>query len=103
MLKHSIAIEQKSVTKDTTGGSVVTWSTLFNTYASIQHKTGMERNQAGKLEAVKKTEMVLRYDSRVTAEERINFNGRLFQIRAAINVDENSNWLLLLCEEGVVT
>lgn len=103
MLRHEISIERRTNTADGSGGYTTTWSENIATYAHIKHKSGMERNKDGRIQAVKTTQITVRYIDDIVPTDRVKFKGRLFQIRAIIDVEERNDWMILECEEGPAT
>ena len=99
-LRHKIAIERETKTSDGMGGETVTWSAVFNPKVKIKPMRGNERLQAMRLEATVSHVITMRYVSGVLPSDRVNYNGRLMQIRAVINVNERNKWLELYCDEG---
>ena len=45
--------------------------------------------------------IIIRYTDDISTDDRVNFNGRLMQIRAVRNIEEMNRWIELSCEEGV--
>ena len=67
----------------------------------INPKSGAERVRGMQLEATITHSIFIRYTADIMPTDRVNFNGRLMQIRAVINIEERNRWLELACEEGV--
>lgn len=45
----------------------------------------------------------IRYRSDILTSDRINYNGRLMQIRALINIEERNRWIEIYADEGQAT
>ena len=45
--------------------------------------------------------IIIRYTDDILTVDRVNFNGRLMQIRSVRNIEEMNRWIELSCEEGV--
>ena len=101
MLRQSIIIEEEVKTKNDSGGHDIAWVTKLTTKAYIKPKSGYERLRGMQLESSVTHDVFIRYVPGVLAKQRINFNGRYFQIRAPLNLEEKNRWYQLLCEEGV--
>ena len=99
-LDREITIEQEALVTDSVGGKTSTWSQYSTPWAKILPISGSERYWAMKLEANITHSILIRYDSGITPKMRIIYNGREFQIRAVINVEEKDVYLRLHCEEG---
>ena len=105
-LRHRIAIEADSVTSDGGGGLDKPWATpttVAKVWAAIQPLRGAERLKAQQLEESITHKITIRYRTGISPSQRVNFKGRIFNIRSVINVEERNRWLELLCEEGVAT
>lgn len=102
MLRHKITIERESQVQDNVGGYSSSWSTLSQPFAFIKPMSGNERFWANRLESNLTHRIFLRYITDITTKDRIIYDGREFQIRAIINVEERDKWLELHCVEGQV-
>ncbi len=103
MLRHSITIEERGGTPDAGGGMAVSWSTYATAQANVKPLSGSEALRAHHLEGRVTHRIVLRYRSGVTTDMRVLYDGRYFNIRAAINVEERGRWLEIHAEEGVAS
>ncbi|HSH26646.1 MAG TPA: phage head closure protein [Wenzhouxiangella sp.] len=102
-LRHTITIEREQSVSDGAGGSYLTWATVATPRAYIKPMSGGERLQAMRLEATVTHRIFIRYRDDLLTSDRINFNGRLMQIRALINLEERDRWLEIYADEGVAT
>lgn len=102
-LRHSIAIERETETSDGAGGASLTWSAVVTTRAFIKPISGGERFAAMRLEANTTHRIFIRYRDDFDTSDRINYAGRLMQIRAVINIEENNKWLEIYADEGAKT
>lgn len=102
-LRNLITIEREQSVSDGAGGSTITWSTVATPRAFIKPMSGGERLQAMRLEATVTHRIFIRYRSDLLASDRINYKGRLMQIRALINLEERDRWLEIYADEGVAT
>ena len=101
MLRSSIVIERETDTPNDSGGQDIVWSKYKAMKAFIKPKSGNERVRGMKLESPLTHGVFIRYSSDILPADRVNFNGRLLQIRAVINVEERNRWIELSCEEGI--
>ena len=100
-LKHRVIIQQPVDATDAAGGSVREWSDLAIVWAEIaSRRTGGEAFFAGKLQATTTHVVTIRYRSDVSAQMRLSYDGRLFNIRRVDNRDTAGVLLELLVEEG---
>lgn len=105
-LRHRIMIEAESQTSDGGGGMSNPWAapiTVAKVWAAIQPLRGTERLRAQQLEESITHRITLRYRADIRPSHRVNFKGRIFNIRSVTNVEERNRWLELMCEEGVAT
>src|SRR5260370_918247 len=105
-LTRSINIQQRTTTKDSFGGQVQTWTTLKAVYAWIEALSGSERMAAMSYSTDVSHRVTVRYDAifidpRVVATYRIQYGSRIFNIEAALNVDEGNRTMELICSEGL--
>ena len=102
-LRHSITIQTSTETREAGGGRTRAWSTFATARACIEPLRGRERLHAMQIEDSVSHKITIRWRSGVTGKMRVKFGTRIFNIRAAINVEERSRWLEILADEGVVT
>ncbi len=103
MLRHKVTLERETLTTDSIGGDSSSWSTLAaDVFTMIKPVSGNERFQAMRLETNLTHTIFMRYRSDLTTKDRIDFNGRKFQIRFIKNVEERNKWLEIKAEEGPV-
>lgn len=100
-LKKRITIQQPVEVSDSGGGYTLSWSDLASVWAEVKPVSGREDYRALKLESKVTHKVTIRHRSDVTAGMRISMGGRVFNIRAVMNQDEENEKLLLLAEEGV--
>ena len=100
-LIHKITIERETAVPDGYGGSTDTWSTHKSLKAFIKPISGRERLHSQRLEASMSHKVFIRFSGDIIASDRVNYNGRFFQIRAIVNIEERNKWIELTCEEGV--
>lgn len=105
-LTRLIAIQQQTVTKDSFGGQVLAWTTLKSVYAFIEALSGNERMAAMSYSTDVSHRVTVRYDAmfddpRVAATYRILYGARIFNIEAALNLDESNREMQLICSEGL--
>lgn len=102
-LRNTIVVERAVKTPDGGGGADNTWQTVATIRAYIKPISGGERFQAMRLEADTTHRIFIRYRSDLLTSDRINYNGRLFQIRALINLEERNQWFEIYADEGELT
>lgn len=102
-LRHRIKIQRPSLQSDGGGGGVLTFADYAEMRAFVKPTTGSERLYSMRLEANTTHRIFIRYRDDLTTTDRINFNGRLMQIRALINLEERNRFIEIYADEGVVT
>lgn len=103
-LRERIEIQQVTTTRDSTGATVENWTPLDEVFACVlpqRYQQGMEAlAQALGREAVATSYTVTIYwRSDVTELNRLDWRGKLLDIRRVIDPDGKRTWLELLCEE----
>ena len=102
-MREQITIQSLGTTRDTGGGISSNYSDSQTIQASIKPLNGKEVYKQGKLQDHVSHEIMIRFNSSVTAKNRIKLGSRFFNIRSVINVDERSRYMKILAEEGVAT
>jgi SPP1 family predicted phage head-tail adaptor len=101
-LRHSITIEQGTRVSDGMGGaSSTTWATFATSFAELFNAGSRERAFGNQRELNITHRIRMRYQAGITANMRVKFGTRVFQIHGTDNEEERNIWLNLLCEEGV--
>jgi len=105
-LTRLINIQARTVTTDSFGGQAQTWTTLKAVYAWIEALSGNERVAAMSYSTDVSHRVTVRYDAifddpRIVATYRIQYGARIFNIEAALNMDEGNRTIELICSEGL--
>ena len=103
-MRERITVQRATTTVDQFGEPQETWATLATVWASVlpqRYTTGAEAlSQALGREAVQTTYTVTIYWlSDVRETDRINWGGKLLDIRRVIDPDGQRRWLELLAED----
>ena len=101
ILKHKVIIQSHTITKDGYGAEVSTWEDFTTTYASIEPLSGSELFSAQQTYNKVISKIRMRYISGIKTDMRINYDGRLFDIEAILNIRELNKELQLMCSEIV--
>ena len=105
-LKHSVSIQTRaSATPDAFGETPRTWRTLYTTYAKIEPQYAREYMSRSSVLAEATHRITVRWRDELAnpievQKMRVLFGARIFNIVAAINLDEANHWVELLCTEG---
>lgn len=105
-LGQRIRLQQRSVAQDPTGGQLATWTDVATVWAEVVPLSGRELIAAQAVASETSHQITMRWqpafaDPKTVAALRVVFNGRHFNINAAINEDERNRTLTLLVSEGV--
>ena len=105
-LGQRITLQQRSTAQDATGGQLATWSDVATVWAEVTPLSGRELIAAQAVASETSHQITLRWqpafaDARAVTAMRVVYNGRHFNINAAINEDERNRTLTLLVSEGV--
>lgn len=104
--RHTIQIQNKSVSLDAYGQQVNTWTTLVTTKASIRAAgRSSEKVSSGQITSSLTHTIATRYQAALgepiaMAAMRILFNGRVINILSARIIEENNQWIVFDCVEG---
>lgn len=100
-LRHRVTIQQPQETADGLGGVSISWQDVAEVWAQIVPLNGGESMFAFQQQAQVSHRITIRYRADVDASMRIVFEGRAFNIRSVVNVQEAKVMLELLAQEGV--
>jgi SPP1 family predicted phage head-tail adaptor len=79
-LDRRVQLQSKTVTKDTAGAPVETWTTFATVWAAKAEQGSREFKAFGQVQAECTALFTARYLSIITAEHRIVCDGRIFEI-----------------------
>jgi SPP1 family predicted phage head-tail adaptor len=79
------------------------WSTVVSTRAYIKPISGGERLQALRVESDITQRVFIRYRTGLLPSDRINYGGRLMEIKAILNLEEMNKWFEIYATEGQAT
>lgn len=106
-LRHRITLQQPEMTVETGGQYAVQWQDVATVWAEVvpleNRLMTAEIVLDAQLTARVSHSITLRYRAGVTADMRVAFNGRHFNIRSVVNVGERNRLLRLLAEEHVAS
>ena len=85
--KNRIIIERYTAAQDAFGAEVPTWTALKSVWAFIKPSGGGEKIQGGAVDATLTHTINIRFTD-ITAADRINDKGRIYNISRVLNLDE---------------
>jgi len=100
-LRDSVDLQRVSITPDSHGDQVKTWTTLATVRASIEPLSGREFFQASQVmsDVTVRIRIRGRTDLALTPKDRVQFGARLFDIRHVIDWGGKGVETQLLCTE----
>lgn len=99
-LKNKLSIETLTITQDTRGTPVDTWTEFANVWGAIKPISGREYFDSQTENTETTHRVIIRFLSGLTTKMRINHGGRLFDIESIINPKEQNRELILMCIEN---
>lgn len=106
-LRHRVVLQTAQLTEQDGGQYALEWQSAATVWAEIRPLESRSLSQeslfAEQLVAKLTHEVLMRYRDGVSAEMRLVFNGRYFNIRNVVNVGERCEILRLLVEESAAT
>jgi SPP1 family predicted phage head-tail adaptor len=107
-LRKQISLQHPDTTTGTTGQQVPNWTTYATPWASLKAVSCTEHEVAHRLVSVTTWEVVIRYRSDMTPEDRILWTytdplgtsiTRTLAISGSPDPDERNRWLTITCHE----
>lgn len=100
LLRHRIALQEESISRDAWGGQLVTWVTYATVWANIRPLSGSEREAQQQAQAEVTHTITIRKNKKVSPLHRISYKTRIFAINAVIDVDERNKQIMMPCIEA---
>lgn len=99
-LRTMVIIERATETRTAGGALTTTWATHATVWAGIYPRTGRERSMAAATVAEGDTSIFIRYRADITAKDRINAGGVIYNIGAVIDTENRHVQTELVCTVG---
>lgn len=100
-MRQRITLQGSAKAADDGGGAALVWSDIAGLWARVTPVSGSETEQAMRLAAIQRYVVRMRFRPDVNSGQRFVFKGRVLNIRSVRNLDERSQWIECVCEEGV--
>jgi len=101
-LRHRITFQQRTTTQNSYGELTETWADYATRWASVEPLKGREYFSAKQTQAEVDVRFRCRYLSGLnTADFRIKYGSRIYDIVSIINVDERNKELIIMAKEKV--
>lgn len=98
-LKHSVTIQERTETTNSTGEVEWTWGTYVIARAAVEPLRGQEYFAAKQVQASTQVRIRIRYMTGITTKMRVVFEGRYFAIEGIIDPEMRHRELQLMCVE----
>jgi len=102
-----ISIQSRSATLDSYGQEINSWNVVGVVWANVKPVGGREKMKAMQIDSLLTHTVAIRFDKRFMPPRtvdawRIVYDGRLFNIVAAMDLDEASKYIIFDCVEGSI-
>ena len=99
-LRHRITfLKPVTAIKNSMNESVPKYTEYMTVWANVSPKTGREYDEAQKLRAETTYNVVTRFFDGITADMRIDFNGKILKIESVLNIGERDEQLQIVAVE----
>ena len=98
-LDHRLTIEAPSRTSDGGGGAAIIWTLVDEVWGAMRPISASESLDAEGLKGRVSHEIVIRFRPGVSPKMRFRLAARLFDIRSAVDAEEEHRFLRCLVEE----
>ena len=105
-LNRLVTFQRRVAGADDFGNVTNGWANLLTVWADVRETLGKEAVEAGRVEASRTATVRIRRSTgstALTAEDRMSYNGALWNIRSIAEVSRDREMLDLLVEYGVAT
>lgn len=99
-LDKIISILRRAETQDAAGQVRATWRPVAEVWASVRPLNGREFFAASGERAEITHEIIVRYGVDVRSKDRLEFDGRTFDVIAPVNIDERNRFYKLMGREN---
>ncbi len=100
-MRHRVTLRKKEITEDALKQQSEVWTDIATVWARIEPLSGREYFAARQENADVSVKVVIRYLPGITAETRVVFDGRVFDVLSVINPGERNISLVLMCKEAL--
>jgi len=98
-LRHRIILQSKTLTRDAYGGETITWVDLATVWAECLPLSGREFLAARAEVAESLLKIRIRWRADVSTGNRVVWDGRTYDIEAALDTGGRREELMLMCKE----
>lgn len=102
-----ITIQSRSATLDAYGQEIDSWSDVASVWANVKPISGTEKLKAMQVDSILTHTVAVRYNEtfmppRKVDAWRIVYNDRIFNITAAMDLNEERKYIIFDCSEGSI-
>lgn len=106
LLRKRMAFQQRGSAVDSFGQQVTTWTDVFTVWCAIEPLSGRELLSAQAVQSEVSHKITVRFrpelaNPSAAAALRGSYNGRIFNVSAAINLDQRNRTIELQASEGL--
>lgn len=98
-LRNRVVIQSKTVTPNSFGEEVISWSTVATLWAAIEPLQGREYLEGAAAGAEVTTKITVRYYPNLKPEMRATWGSHTYDILSVIEFRENKREIQLMCKE----
>jgi SPP1 family predicted phage head-tail adaptor len=98
-LRQRVTIKDKSVSQNTYGEEVITWTDVDTVWAAVEPLSGREFLEGKQITAEVSTRIRIRYRSGITPEMQVVFGSITYDIHSIIHIEEREREIHLMCQE----
>lgn len=98
-----MCLQEEVRTGDAQGGYSRSWKTIAEVWAQIDAADGREKLFASRLESAVTHRVVIRFREGVSAGQRLEYEGKIFNIRHVSGTGLDRELIEMLVEEGVAS
>lgn len=102
-LRHRVTIQNPATTPDGKGGETeLPWVDSATAFCEVKPIDARERFYTSQIDADVTHQVTMRYTSAITAESRLDLDGRVLQVVGAPrNIEERDRIIVVQCKEEV--
>lgn len=100
-MEYRVAIQSRTLSADSYGGPVATWTTEATRWGQITPLSGRELWQAQQVRPDVTHQVALRYYDGLKPRHRLLVEGRTFQIQSVVDLENRHRQQVCICVEEV--
>lgn len=103
MLREPVTFQRGERESDGAGGFIKSWRPVSGAseWAHVKAVSGGERLASDRIEAITRWRITVRYFAGLLESDRVQFRGRVYNIRFVNNIELRDEWLQIDLDAGV--